>query len=253
MRSKTSNNASPDPQSGADTASTSAAKPTAGWRRWAPLIVIAALMALVFAMGWHKYLSFKTIGLNYEALQGFITQNLAIALLIYAALYIAVVALSLPGGLIMTLAGGLLFGSTGSGAYSNNYIVAIKPGKEASLAYKLENSSKFKAPYVPCLIARDNLLFCLYDKGFASCLNAESGEILWTERTNAQLSGSPVRTRDCIYCADEKGVVWVFAASGEYKLLAQNDLGEESWSTPAIANNRLYVRTIGHLIAVGTK
>lgn len=150
-------------------------------------------------------------------------------------------------------AGGLLFGSNGSGAYANNYIVAIKPGKDASLAYKLANSNKFKAPYVPCLIAKDDLLFCLYDRGFASCINARSGDIVWMERTNAEFSGSPVRTRDCIYCTDEAGVVWVFAASNEYKLLAKNELGEASWSTPAIANNRLYVRTIGHLVAVGTK
>jgi uncharacterized membrane protein YdjX (TVP38/TMEM64 family) len=80
------------------------------WRRWLPLGVIAALMGLVFAMGWHKYLTFKTIGLNYEALQVFIADNLVLALLAYMVLYIAVVALSLPGGLIMTLAGGLLFG-----------------------------------------------------------------------------------------------------------------------------------------------
>ena len=78
--------------------------------RWLPLIALAGLMVLVFAMGWHKYLSFKTIGLNYEALQGFIGENLLIALLIYMGIYIAVVALSLPGGLIMTLSGGLLFG-----------------------------------------------------------------------------------------------------------------------------------------------
>ena len=80
------------------------------WTRWLPLIVIAGLMALVFAMGWHQYLSFKTIGLNYEALRAYISGNLIVALLLYMALYIAVVALSLPGGLIMTLAGGLLFG-----------------------------------------------------------------------------------------------------------------------------------------------
>lgn len=81
-----------------------------GIGRWLPLIILAALMLLVIAMGWHKYLSFKTIGLNYEALQAFISENLIVALLIYMAAYIAVVALSLPGGLIMTLAGGLLFG-----------------------------------------------------------------------------------------------------------------------------------------------
>lgn len=82
----------------------------AALRRWLPLAVLAALMALAFSMGWHKYLSFKTVGLNYEAMQGFIGENLAAALLIYMAVYVAVVALSLPGGLVMTLSGGLLFG-----------------------------------------------------------------------------------------------------------------------------------------------
>ena len=78
--------------------------------RWLPLIALASIMALVFAMGWHKYLSFKTIGLNYEALKTFIAGNTLTALLAYMLVYIVVVALSLPGGLIMTLAGGLLFG-----------------------------------------------------------------------------------------------------------------------------------------------
>ncbi|HIE97109.1 MAG TPA: serine/threonine protein kinase, partial [Fuerstia sp.] len=56
-------------------------------------------------------------------------------------------------------AGGLIFGSTGSGRYSSNYIVAVKPGKDAELAYKIENGNNFKAPYVPCLIAAGDLLF----------------------------------------------------------------------------------------------
>ena len=83
---------------------------TSRLRRFAPLIVLAAAMALVFAMGWHHHLSLKTIGLNYELLKGFVENNLAPALLLYALAYIAVVALSLPGGLVMTLSGGLLFG-----------------------------------------------------------------------------------------------------------------------------------------------
>jgi uncharacterized membrane protein YdjX (TVP38/TMEM64 family) len=79
-------------------------------RRFLPLVVLGAAMVLVFAMGWHKYLSFKTIGLNYEALRVFIGQHIVLSLLLYIAIYVAVVALSLPGGLIMTLSGGLLFG-----------------------------------------------------------------------------------------------------------------------------------------------
>ncbi|MGI9479347.1 MAG: TVP38/TMEM64 family protein [Hyphomicrobiaceae bacterium] len=78
--------------------------------RWLPLLAIGGLMVLVFAMGWHKYLTIETVGRNYDALQTFIAGNLLGALLIYVGLYIAVVALSLPGGAAMTLAGGLLFG-----------------------------------------------------------------------------------------------------------------------------------------------
>lgn len=80
------------------------------WRRYAPLIGLGAVMAIVFGMGWHKLISFETIGRNYETLQNFIAANLPLALGLYMLTYIAVVALSLPGGLIMTLAGGLLFG-----------------------------------------------------------------------------------------------------------------------------------------------
>lgn len=79
-------------------------------RRFAPLVLIAAAMVLVFALGWHEHLSFRTIGLNYEALRGYIAGNLVVSVLAYMALYVAVVALSLPGGLVMTLSGGLLFG-----------------------------------------------------------------------------------------------------------------------------------------------
>jgi uncharacterized membrane protein YdjX (TVP38/TMEM64 family) len=85
-------------------------KTAQSWTKWLPLIALAGLMALTFAMGWHKYLSFKTIGVNYESLQAFIANNLLLAIAIYMAIYVAVVALSLPGALLMTLSGGLLFG-----------------------------------------------------------------------------------------------------------------------------------------------
>jgi uncharacterized membrane protein YdjX (TVP38/TMEM64 family) len=80
-------------------------------RRWLPLVGIVGLMMLAFSMGWHKYLSLQTIGENYGAMREFIAQNFLLSVLIYALAYIVVVALSLPGGLIMTLTGGLLFGA----------------------------------------------------------------------------------------------------------------------------------------------
>ncbi|MGI9524529.1 MAG: TVP38/TMEM64 family protein [Hyphomicrobiaceae bacterium] len=78
--------------------------------RWLPLILIGGITGLALALGWHEYLSLKTVGLNYESMRAFIAENTFAAIALYMVAYIAVVALSLPGGLIMTLAGGLLFG-----------------------------------------------------------------------------------------------------------------------------------------------
>lgn len=150
-------------------------------------------------------------------------------------------------------AGGLIFGSTGSGGYSSNYVVAVKPGRNAELAYKVANSSKFKAPYVPCLLPKGDRVFAMYDRGFASCIDAKTGDVIWVERTNAALSSSPVLVGDRIYCVAEDGAVWVFAAADEFKLLAKNELGEDSKATPAVANGRMYFRTDSHLISVGGK
>ncbi len=87
-----------------------ASKTKSSLTKWIPLLAILAAMALVFAMGWHKYLTFEHIGRNYDAIRAYIENNLALSILAYMGLYIIVVALSLPGALALTLAGGLLFG-----------------------------------------------------------------------------------------------------------------------------------------------
>jgi uncharacterized membrane protein YdjX (TVP38/TMEM64 family) len=79
-------------------------------RQWVPLVVLAAIAGSVLVCGWHEYLSLKTVGLNYEALRKYISANMAAAIAIYFLSYLAVVALSLPGALVLTVAGGLLFG-----------------------------------------------------------------------------------------------------------------------------------------------
>lgn len=96
----------------ASTGTSGTAVTSAGWKRWVPLVALAAFTTIAFAMGWHKYLTFKTIGLNYEALQGFIGQHRLAALAIYVATYVGVVALSLPCAGFLTISSGLLFGWT---------------------------------------------------------------------------------------------------------------------------------------------
>lgn len=80
------------------------------WRQWLPLAILAAAACVVFALGWHDLLTLKAVGLNYELLRKFIATHLPIAIALYTVAYAAVVALSLPSALVLTLAGGLLFG-----------------------------------------------------------------------------------------------------------------------------------------------
>ena len=79
-------------------------------KRFLPLLCLVALIALVFAMGWHRMLSLDMLRERRAMLVGFVMDRFMLAVMIYAALYVVVVALSLPGGAIMTVAGGFLFG-----------------------------------------------------------------------------------------------------------------------------------------------
>lgn len=92
---------------------TGAAHAAGVWRRlrqWGPATVLVLAMALAYLFGWHKHLSFETIGRNYEGMQTFIGAHYFAALALYMLLYIASVALSLPTALFLTVSGGLLFG-----------------------------------------------------------------------------------------------------------------------------------------------
>jgi uncharacterized membrane protein YdjX (TVP38/TMEM64 family) len=78
--------------------------------RFAPLAVIVALVGLAYALGLHRDISFETLVRNHTAIARFIAGHAIAAVAGYIALYVAVVGLSLPGGAIMTVAGGFLFG-----------------------------------------------------------------------------------------------------------------------------------------------
>jgi len=78
-------------------------------RRILPILVIVAGAALGLAF-FGDLLTFETLRANREALLAWRDANYVLAAAVYVAVYAAVVAFSLPGGLVMTLTGGFLFG-----------------------------------------------------------------------------------------------------------------------------------------------
>ena len=79
-------------------------------RRYAPLLVIVALIVLAYVLGLHREISFETLVRNRTAIDRFIAAHALAAVAGYIALYVAVIGLSIPGGAIMTVIGGFLFG-----------------------------------------------------------------------------------------------------------------------------------------------
>ena len=72
---------------------------------------MVVLAIVVLAMGWHRELSLETLIRYRMTLDDFVTRHGVVAVAAFVAVYIAVVTLSLPGTLYLTLTGGLLFGA----------------------------------------------------------------------------------------------------------------------------------------------
>lgn len=80
-------------------------------RRLVPLGLLAAAGIAFIAVGGHKYLTFATLAENRDWLCSLVARWGFFAALLYIAVYGMLVALSVPGGTILTISGGFLFGT----------------------------------------------------------------------------------------------------------------------------------------------
>jgi uncharacterized membrane protein YdjX (TVP38/TMEM64 family) len=85
-------------------------------RRLVPLIILVAGLSLVFLTGAYRYMTFDALRDNREVLVSLVAENQLLALALFMAVYVAAVATSAPGGAVLTLAGGFLFGTWLGGA-----------------------------------------------------------------------------------------------------------------------------------------
>lgn len=88
-------------------ATASAGRP---WGKIAILVVFVGGLVAFFALGGQEYLSLETIKANRDALVAFADRHLLAALVIAFLVYAGAVALSLPGGLLLSLTMGFIFG-----------------------------------------------------------------------------------------------------------------------------------------------
>jgi hypothetical protein len=90
--------------------------------------------------------------------------------------------------------------------------------------------------------------------GLLSCYDAKTGEPSYSRQRLQDARGftaSPWAYDGKVFCLDENGQTFVVAAGPEFKLLGQNALDEMCWSSPAISNGKLLLRTAENLYCIG--
>ena len=101
-------------------------------------------------------------------------------------------------------------------------------------------------PEVPSPLYYDGRVHMIKNDGIVSCMDAETGKLLYRERLGAAglYCSSPICADGRIYIASGTGVITVFKAGDTLQVLARNKLGEKVFATPAVGDNKLYVRTV---------
>lgn len=146
-------------------------------------------------------------------------------------------------------ANGMVYIPTGHGKAG---LIAIKLGgsgllEESSIAWRMSKTF----PNKPSVTLSNNLLFVVNDLGVASCLDAVTGENLWTQRLGGNFSASPILCNGKLYVGNEEGKFFIFEASRNFKMLAENEFEDGFMASPALADGVLYLRTRSHLYRIG--
>ena len=80
------------------------------WKRLLPVGALVAAAAVIYTFDLHAYLSFETLQANREMLTDLVSRHFLGAAIAYLVIYAIATAISLPGGAVLSVTGGFLFG-----------------------------------------------------------------------------------------------------------------------------------------------
>ncbi len=140
-----------------------------------------------------------------------------------------------------------------SSAWPQRHLLAIKPDGQGDVTEsKVVWRTTKGAYYVPSPVCTDNYLFSTMTNGEVHCIEVATGKTVWTENLGKQYS-SPVLANGLVYMPNDEGVITVIKPGTEFKMIAQNSIGERMNASPAISNGKIYLRGDKHLFCIGLK
>jgi outer membrane protein assembly factor BamB len=138
----------------------------------------------------------------------------------------------------------------------NRPILALRAGgdgdvSESHLVWRYDGK---KGPDVPTPVCDGERYYMIDDRGYATCLDRATGEVIWGPERTAQgtYSASPLLADGKLYVTNENGVTTVLKAGAQFEVLATNDLDDAyTISSIAVSGKQLFIRTSEFLYCIG--
>ena len=140
-----------------------------------------------------------------------------------------------------------------TGGFPEHHLLAIKPDGSGNVTdtHIVWRTNKGVA-YVPSPIVEGGHFLIVSDSGVAHCFDAKSGEILWEERLrehHASLSSAEGR----VYFINDFGILRSVKPGKAYELVAESELKEKVFASPALSEGQMFIRGEKSLICLGKR
>jgi outer membrane protein assembly factor BamB len=138
--------------------------------------------------------------------------------------------------------------------YPEKRVLAIRPGDvpaDRRIAWEYTKGTA----YVVSNILYDGYLYLLTDNGIVTCLDPATGVVKYEggrPPKPAKFMGSPVAFGGYVALTSEDGETFLVKAGPAHAIERTNSIDEPVFSSPAIANGRIYIRGQKHLFAIGS-
>jgi len=137
---------------------------------------------------------------------------------------------------------GLVFANS---AYSR--LICIKP--EPGATYIWEDDEYLSE--IPSPVAYKGLLYVPTNNGDLVCYDAKTGEKYWEQWFEEEIYSSPMIADGKLYLIDKAGNMHILKADSSGTTIAELELGEDGYATPAFANGNIYLRGSENLYCIG--
>ena len=134
-------------------------------------------------------------------------------------------------------------------------LLALRPGGRGDVLDTHVIWSSDDGPDVPTPVTDGEYFYVVNDRGIVYVTDAKTGAPVYgPERIGrGTYSASPVLADGKIYVTNENGLTTVLRTGPEFGVLAENDFDDYVLSSPAVSEGQLFIRTTGHLYAIGDR